>query len=251
LNCLKSINEADWGDLRYEVIVVDNNSDDLLGDILAWQNPEVRFIQTGANLGMGGGNNVGIKQAIGDYVVVMNPDTLAERDTFQKLFAYMEINKEVGVVGPMQLNPDQSIQDSCYRWHSFLTPLYRRTPVGKLTWAQRDIDNFLMKDFDHKSIREVDWLLGSFLFCRKSALDKIGYFDDLFFMYFEDTDLCRRFWQQGYKVVYNPEVKIIHNHVRQSAQIVWYKFFTNRTARWHIASWVKYFWKWGVDKKIK
>jgi len=249
MSCLKSISEADWSGLTHEVIVTDNNSEDSLGEILAWQNPDVKFIQNGANLGMGAGNNAGIKQAVGKYVVIMNPDTLAQRDTFQKLFAYMEAHDEVGVVGPMQLNPDQSIQDSCYRWHSFLTPLYRRTPLGRLAVAKRDTANFLMTDFDHKSIREVDWLLGSFLFCRKSALDEVGYFDDLFFLYFEDTDLCRRFWKGGYKVVYNPEVKIIHNHARQSAQTAWYKFFTNRTTRWHIASWLKYTWKWKFDRR--
>lgn len=246
LNCLKSINEADWSGLKYEVIVADNNSDDSLGEILAWQNPEVKFIQNGANLGMGAGNNRGIKKAVGDYVVIMNPDTLAQRDTFKKLFDYMEANKEVGVVGPMQLNPDQSIQDSCYRWHGLLTPLYRRTPLGNFAFAKKDLDNYLMNDFDHQSIREVDWLLGSFLFCRKSALDEVGYFNDSYFMYFEDTDLCRRFWKKGYKVVYNPNVKIIHNHTRQSAQIAWYKFFTNKATRWHIASWLRYFRKWGV-----
>lgn len=246
LNCLKSINEADWSGLKYEVIVADNNSEDSLGEILAWQNPEVKFIQNGANLGMGAGNNRGIKKAVGDYVVIMNPDTLAQRDTFKKLFDYMEANKEVGVVGPMQLNPDQSIQDSCYRWHGLLTPLYRRTPLGNFAFAKKDLDNYLMNDFDHQSIREVDWLLGSFLFCRKSALDEVGYFNDSYFMYFEDTDLCRRFWKKGYKVVYNPNVKIIHNHTRQSAQIAWYKFFTNKATRWHIASWLRYFRKWGV-----
>jgi len=246
LNCVKSILEADFGDLRYEIIVVDNNSGDALGEILAWQYPQVKFIQNKKNLGMGAGNNVGIKKAQGDYVVVMNPDTLAFKDTFTRLFDYMEINKEVGVVGPRQLNPDKTIQDSCYCWPSLLTPIYRRTPLGNFKFAQKDIDRYLMKDFDHKRESEVDWLLGSFLFCRKEALDQAGLFDERFFLYFEDTDLCQRFWQKGRKVIYYPQSQIIHNHVRASAEEPWYKFFWNRAARHHVISWIKYLNKWGI-----
>ncbi len=244
LNCLQSIYEADFGRLKYEVIVVDNNSGDSLGDILAWQYPRVKFIQNGKNVGMGAGNNVGLRAAVGKYLVVMNPDTIAFADTFRKLYDYMEAEPKVGVVGPQQLNPDQTIQSSCYRWYGFLTPLYRRTPLGRLAAGRRDLDRFLMKDFDHASTRQVDWLLGSFLFMRGSALKQVGFFDERFFLYFEDIDLCRRFHQAGWQVVYYPEAKIIHNHSRQSAQVVWYKFFLNPATRYHIASWLKYLWKW-------
>lgn len=244
LNCVKSILEADFGGLKYEIIVVDNNSQDAIGEILAWQYPEVKFIQNKKNSGMGAGNNTGLREARGDYIVVMNPDTLAFKDTFAKLFDYMEANKEAGVVGPQQLNPDKTIQDSCYRWHKLFTPIYRRTPLEKLKFAQKDLGRFLMRDFDHKSEREVDWLLGSFLFIRRKALDEVGLFDERFFLYFEDTDLCWRFWQRGWKVIYYPKAQIIHNHSRASAQAPWYKFFWNRAAREHVVSWIKYLVKW-------
>jgi GT2 family glycosyltransferase len=244
LNCLKSIYEADFNGLQREIIVVDNASGDYLGDILAWQWPEIKFIQNKENIGFGAGNNVGLRVARGKYSVVMNPDTIAFRDTFRKLYDYMEVNPEVGVVGPQQLNPDKTIQNSCYRWHNLLTPLYRRTPLGRIKRGQKDLERFLMKDFDHQSEREVDWLLGSFLFLRTRALKKIGLFDERFFLYFEDTDFCRRFHQAGWKVVYWPKAKIIHNHYRLSAQFPWYKFFLNRAARHHVISWLKYLWKW-------
>jgi len=255
LNCIKSISEANFDlpekKLSYEIIVVDNKSDDGVGDILSWQNPNIIFIQNESNLGMGGGNNTGFKRAKGDYIVVMNPDTIAMPDTFTNLYRYMEANPEVGIVGPKQLNPDKSVQNSCYRWHKFLTPMYRRTPLGDFGFAQKDIDRYLMKDFDCSTVKEVDWLLGSFLFCRKEALDQVGWFDERFFLYFEDTDLCRRFWKAGWKVVYNPEVEIIHNHNRQSAKVAWYKFFTSVTAREHVVSWIKYFLKWGLYKDLR
>lgn len=249
MNCIKSIKEANFQlpdkKLSYEIIVVDNNSEDGVGEVLSWQNPEVKFFQNKKNLGMGRANNIGIKEAVGDYVVIMNPDTIAMPDTFYKLYQYMEQNHEVGVIGPKQFNMDKSVQNSCYRWYGLFTPMYRRTPIGGFAFAQKDLNRFLMKDFDCNKILEVDWLLGSFLFCRKEALNEVGLFDERFFLYFEDTDFCRRFWKKGWKVVYNPETKIIHNHSRHSAKVAWYKFFTNVAARHHIISWVKYLLKWG------
>jgi len=246
LNCVKSIKEADFNNLKYEIIVVDNNSSDGVGEILAWQYPDVKFIQNKKNLGMGAGNNVGIKKAQGKYVVIMNPDTIAFVDTFKKLYDFMEVNPESGLAGPKQFYPDKTIQNSCYRWYNLFTPVYRRTPLGKLPWAKKDVARFLMEDFNHNSEKEVDWLLGSFLFCRRVCLNQIKLFDQRFFMYFEDTDLCRRAWNKNWKVVYYPDSQIIHNHKRQSAEDPWYKFFWNRTSRAHVVSWIRYLRKWGV-----
>jgi len=250
LNCIKSIEESAFGNLKHEIIVVDNNSDDNIGQILAWQHPKVIFIQNKNNIGMGAGNNVGLKRARGKYVVVMNPDTLAFPSTFAKLFAYMEANSNVGVVGPKQYNPDKSVQDSCYRWPSLLTPFFRRTFLGRLGLSDWEIKRYLMQDYNKKTIREVDWLLGSCLFMRTSALKEVGWFDERFFLYFEDTDLCRRFWNKKWRVVYNPEVEIIHNHNRESARYPWYAFFMNMASRQHIKSWWRYVIKWGFRPPI-
>ena len=142
LNCIKSIREADFNGLKYEIIVVDNNSDESISEILSWQYPDIKFIQNKRNLGMGAGNNVGIRQAQGKYVVIMNPDTIAFPDTFKKLYDFMEANPEVGLVGPKQFYPDKTIQNSCYQWYNLLTPVYRRTVLGKLKFARKDIDRF-------------------------------------------------------------------------------------------------------------
>ncbi|MDD5072047.1 MAG: glycosyltransferase family 2 protein [Patescibacteria group bacterium] len=248
LNCVKSIKEADFGVLKYEIIVVDNNSDDGIGEILSWQYPEIRFVQNKKNLGMGAGNNAGIKKAQGKYAVIMNPDTIAFPDTFLKLYNFMESNPEVGIAGPKQFYPDRTVQNSCYQWYNLLTPIYRRTPLGKFKFARKDVDRFLMKDFDHNSAKEVDWLLGSFLFCRRACLDQIGLFDERFFMYLEDTDLCRRASSRSWKVIYFPESRIIHNHKRESAETAWYKFFWNKASRAHVISWLKYLRKWGSNR---
>jgi len=246
LNCIKSIKEADFGNLKYEIIVVDNNSEDEIEKFLSWQYPDVKFIQSGANPGVGYGNNLGAKLAQGDYLTIANPDTIVFRDTFIKLHNYLSNNPDVGLVGPQQFNPDKTIQDSCYRWYGLFTPFYRRTFIGKYNFAKKDLARFLMSDFNKQATKPVDWLLGSFLFCRAKTLKEIDLFDTSFFLYFEDTDLCRRFWEHGYKVIYYPEAKIIHNHNRDSAKVPWYYFFTNKASRAHVISWLKYIRKWGV-----
>ncbi|MDD4271726.1 MAG: glycosyltransferase family 2 protein [Patescibacteria group bacterium] len=243
LNCVKSIKNADWPGLDYEIIVVDNYSGDLHSNDLK-QFGEIKFIMNGQNVGLGAANNKGARIARGKYIVIMNPDTSADKDVFIKLFAYMESHPEAGVVGPKQFNLDKTVQDSCFRWPGLFTPIFRRTPLGKIWLGRKDLDRFLYKDYNKESPREVDWLLGSFLFCRASAFRQIGLYDEDFFLYFEDTDLCKRFWLRGWKVIYNPEAAISHNYIRQSASVAWYKFFTSLAAWHHLASWAKYLRKW-------
>ncbi len=245
LNCIKSIEESDFGDLLYEIIVVDNHSNDNIAEILAWQYPKVLCIQSNRNLGMGAGNNLGLRRARGRYVVIMNPDTIAFKDTFTKLFAFMEENPTVGIVGPKQFNPDKTVQDSSYRWHSLLTPVFRRTFLGGL--GEWELKRYLMVDYDKKNPRDVDWLLGSCLFIRAKALKDVGMFDERFFLYFEDTDLCRRFWKKHWRVHYYPDASIIHNHNRESARQPWYSFFMSKVSRRHVRSWYKYIAKWGLS----
>lgn len=246
LNCIQSIKTADFNNLNIEIIVVDNNSEDSLGEILAWQYPDIIFIQNSCNSGMGAGNNIGLKRARGKYLVVMNPDTLAMPNTFKELYKYMESEPGVGMVGPKQFNPDKTVQDSCYRWHRLVTPIFRRTFLGIGPVGEKEIDRFIMKDYDKSNIRDVDWLLGSCLFIRSKALKDAGFFDERFFLYFEDTDLCRRFWLKKWRVVYNPQVSIIHNHNRESAREPWYTFFLNAASRRHVISWWRYLLKWGL-----
>ncbi len=245
LSCIESIKNADFSGLTRELIVVDNDSKDGLGNIVKTKYPEIEFIQNGKNLGMGAGNNVGIRRAQGKYVAVMNPDTVADKDAFKKLFMFMEADPQVGVAGPKQFYPDGGVQDSCYRWYGVMTPFFRRTILGRWNVGRKSIDKFLMKDFDHNSTKEVDWLLGSFLFCRAEALRNVGMFDEDFFLYFEDTDLAKRFWKNNWKVIYFPDAKIIHNHGRESAKRPWYKFFSSPAGRYHFVSWITYLKKWG------
>ena len=171
----------------------------------------------------------------------MTPDIAVVAGGLEKMVALMEQQPEIGVVSPKLINPDGSIQDSCRRFPSWPMPLYRRTALGKLPWAKKKLGYYLMADWDHASSRPVDWLFGACLLLRRSAFEKVGLFDERFFMYFEDLDLCRRFWEAGYSVYYFADVELVHYHQRLSAERGGVIGLFNRAGRIHLMSGVKYF----------
>lgn len=237
--------------LNFEVIVVDNDSGDDLSDLTKLY-PGTKFLYSSRNLGMGGGNNLGISQAFGTYILVLNPDTIINALAIEIMVEYLSRHLTVGLVGPKLLYPDHSLQMSCARFPGFFMPLLRRTFLGRLFPKQRDW--FLMNNFDHQSIQAVDWLMGSCLLFKKEIKLPSGEifrprFDERYFMYFEDIDLAREMKAHGLQVVYNSQASIIHNHQRQSARYPWYlAIFLDPLAREHIVSWIKYFKKWKFKK---
>lgn len=246
--CLESIATADLAGLHYEIIVIDNASGDDLRDLPErW--PNLRLIVSPKNLGMGGGNNLGIAAATGEFILILNPDTLIQGRAIPMLLDYLKADPAVGLVGPKLLNPDGSLQLSCSRFPHFFTPLLRRTFLGD--YFRKSRDRFMMTDFDHNSRRPVDWLMGSCLMFRKEQHRPDGSvfaprFDERYFMYFEDTDLARQVWAAGLKVMYDPEAVVIHDHERESARHPWYiALFRDKMTWIHIGSWFKYFIKWG------
>ncbi|MFH1427092.1 MAG: glycosyltransferase family 2 protein, partial [Patescibacteria group bacterium] len=241
----KSLSQSDFSGLEKEIIVVDNNSRDDIKIILANTFPKVKIISSEKNLGMGAGNNLGIREARGEVLLILNPDTIIKNNSIKILFNYLKNNQTVGIVAPKLIYPDNKLQISCFREWKFFTPILRRTFLGKLT--KKHLNNFLMNDFDHNTIKEVDWIMGSCFLIKKEVFNIVGNFDERFFMYFEDSDLCRRVRNAKYQVIYNPEAIVIHDHARESAQKPWYLApFVDRLAREHIKSWIKYFWKWSL-----
>jgi hypothetical protein len=251
-NCLSSIFKADWRDLKFEVIVVDNDSQDNLAN-LDIEYPNLRLIVSGRNLGMGGGNNLGITAAKSEYILILNPDTVLRKDAAAILLTYLKNHPEVGLIGPKLLYPDGSLQLSCSNFPSFFIPILRRTFLGN--YFKKIRDDFTMNDFDHNSVKQVDWLMGSCLMFRKKqitlqAKEFYPHFDERYFMYFEDIDLARTFKSQGLKVIYNPEAIVIHDHARESAKHPWYiAIFKDKLTWVHIGSWLKYFIKWGFKSQ--
>ncbi len=248
LACLQTLKQdIAQTNLNIKVVVVDNGSTDNLGRVLTNQYPEVLFVPTGENLGYGKGNNVGFASVDATYYLVLNPDTkMVQPKTLERMYNWMEKNDQVGMFGPKLYYPDGTLQLSCFRFPKFLDKPMRQLKLEWIESVRKRIDFFMMKDFDHQTARPVDWLMGSALFIRKTTLDEVGGFDDNFFMYFEDCDLARRFWQHHWPVYYVPEIVIEHVHQRATTKSggVIRSLFTSRLAREHMKSWLYYYKKW-------
>lgn len=243
LACLISLNRADFAGLTNEVILVDNNSSESIEFEARTIIDGLVFIKNPANIGMGAGNNVGIRRSTGEFVLVLNPDTEVKPDAIRTMVAYLRDNPGVGLVGPELIYPDGTPQDSCYRYPNLVLPLVRRTFLGG--FAKDYLDYYLMKNLDLTKPQAVDWIMGSCLLMRRSVLDQVGLFDERFFMYLEDTDLCRRINNAGYKVVYLPSARVVHHHGRASAKKHWFvALFANKMSRVHLYSLIKYSIKW-------
>lgn len=240
----KNISLAD-----YEIIVADGETGEKIELMMEEDYPEIAFLPSSENLWFGGEVNAGIKKSRGEHILILNDDIIVKKDSIESLLRYSREHPEAGIIGPQLLNFNETFQPSCFRFLSPFTILYRRTYLGKLPFAKEHLDRFLMKDFDHKQTREVDWLMGSAMMLKKSAVEKVGPVDRRFQMYMEDTDWCRRFWENGYKVIYCPEAKMYHYHRRGSAGGgIMNLILFNRLTRLHIQSAIKYFLKYAGKK---
>lgn len=252
--CLKSLIKNLPDNIESEIIVTDSETQEKTEEIMREEFSEVFFILNKKNIGFGKLVNKALKKAQGEYILIINADIIIDKkETIEKMLEYLEKNSEVGILGPKLLNINGTWQPSCFRFYSLFIVISRRTFLGKTKWGKKILNNFLMKDAltDEKFAKEnpiqSDWLMGSALFTKREALEKVGNFDSRFFMYFEDIDLCRRFWQAGYKVVYFPRVKMHHYHMQASKKTGGiFDLFFSKYARIHLASAIKYFLKWGL-----
>ena len=225
-----------------EVIVIDNASRD---DSVAWLRsdwPQITTIANPKNVGLAAAVNQGVAVSSGEYVLMLNPDIIAFPKAVATLLSFMDAHPQVGVAGGKLLSPNGQLQYSSFRFYRPSTILYRRTWLGGTPWGKKEINRFLMKDFDHATARPVEWLMGSCYILRRAALQEVGGMDERFFLYFEDVDWCRRFWENNWQVVYVPEALFSHFHQRRS-QSQPLGILTNWTTREHIRSALKYFWK--------
>jgi N-acetylglucosaminyl-diphospho-decaprenol L-rhamnosyltransferase len=230
--------------LNYEVIVVDNNPEHRIGQMVRQEFPHVQLIVSDRNLGFGAGMNKAMEQASGRYLFVFNPDMILMPGSVETLMQYMDERKDVGMVGPQLRNPDGSHQNSCYRFSKPSTILYRRLPfLRSLKKARSELRDYLMEDADHSLTQEVDYILGAAMFIRREAIKEVGGFDPEFFVYFEDQDLCRRFWEAHWKVIYHPAAHLIHYHRRETAEGGFLKQLLNPLTRIQIKSAVYYYQK--------
>ncbi len=241
-NCLKSIldNKPSY---NFEIIIIDAESDTARLNKVSniFNNIDIKPIPLKENLGYARANNLGLKKARGEYILISNPDTVVLPGTIDAMIKFMDENYKVGMLGPKVLNPDRSEQNSCFRFPKFMYPWYRRTFLGRSSRGKRWLDWFLMKNFDKRFVKNVDWLLGAFIMARKKAVDEVGFLDERFFLFLEDTDWCWRFWQSGWRVVYFPFAKVIHYPNRASSEQSLWRHFFKKTAWIHLVSWFRFY----------
>lgn len=248
--CLESLRAASFN-LPHEILVMDSEAQEETEETIKSDWPEVKYFPFNKNTGYAKMVNVGLREAQGEYLLILNADILAAKDSLDKLIGYLSANPKIGLLGPQLLNFNGTIQESCFHFHRFATIIYRRTILGLTDPGKKELAKFAMKDFDKQSIKDVDWLLGAALMLRRQALEKVGLMDERFFLYFEDTDWCRRFWAGDWRVVYFPQAQMHHYHGRLSKKTGGMAdLFFNKYTWIHIASAVKYFWKWRGQQTV-
>jgi GT2 family glycosyltransferase len=240
--CLKGIKFFSLP-LEYEIIIVDNASGDGTEKMIRDEFSQVKFIQAGVNRGFSAGYNLGMKEARGKYFLLLNPDIAVLDKAILGIYEFMEANLRVGLAGPKLLNPDGTVQMSIMKFPTFFMPIYRRTFLGKIPWIKNRVNDYLMVKWDHGASGPADWVLGGCIIVRKEAIDEVGLLDERFFLYFDDTDWCRRFWQSDWQVYYIAHAEMVHYHRRESAESPVLRGIFNRTTREHIKSWIRYFLK--------
>ncbi len=234
----------------FEIIVVSNSNLNKFNELknLFSKEKNVKFLYNKKNLGYGQGNHQGILKSNGEYFLILNPDVELFKGNLDFMINHMENNKDIGVLAPELIYEDGTIQDVYRRFPTIIDFVIKRSFLKNLPYFKRRLHKYLMYDRNPALINEVDWVVGALILVRRSMYDDVGGFDKRFFLFLEDTDLCRQMWQKGYKVVYFPEAKATHYNKRLSAGGV-LDIFKNKMVRIHIYSALKYFWKYKFKER--
>jgi GT2 family glycosyltransferase len=215
-SCLESIVKAPPL-AGFEIMVVDNGSSDGSVEHIKSRFPAVQVLENAGNLGYAGAANQALRTSRAKYVLILNTDTEVDSDAVDILVEFADGHEDVGIVGPLLLNTDGSIQASGRRFPSFLDAAMHAF-LGHI-WPKNPYSlRYRMLDWDRRSGRAVDWVSGAAMFIRRSAAEEVNLFDEGFFMYVEDLDLCYRMWESNWKVFFWPEAKITHHSGKSSRQ---------------------------------
>ncbi len=208
--CLTSLPRVIAGG-NVEVIVVDNSPEDGAGGIVQRDFPWARYIAPGANLGFGRGNNLGYRASTGDVVLFLNPDTIANADALAHCLRRVQAEAEIGLISPRLVRADGAMDLACRRsipslWDGFC----RASGLAAGFPRSRVFAGYNLTYLPADGTYDVGAINGAFMMTRRSVLERVGLFDEAFFMYGDDLDLCIRVARAGYRVVYDGRVQIVH-----------------------------------------
>ncbi|OGN27592.1 MAG: hypothetical protein A2941_01175 [Candidatus Yanofskybacteria bacterium RIFCSPLOWO2_01_FULL_49_17] len=244
--CLKTLKRTLRPDFDHEIIVADSEASVESGNVATEEFAGIRYIPFKENVGYTRLVNEGVMAAKGDAFFIMNSDITPLPDSIENMYGHLKHHPEIGLIGPQLLNLDGSIQQSCFRYYSPLDIVYRRTPLGILPFGRKAIERFKMQDKDLTRPCPADWLSGSALMGSMAAAKKVGPMDKKLFLYMSDVDWPRRFWENGYQVVYYPTARMYHYHHRHSrGRFGMLDSLFNVQTRQHIFDYLKYLKKYG------
>ncbi|MEP0862077.1 MAG: glycosyltransferase family 2 protein [Ignavibacterium sp.] len=211
--CLKTIFNF-TKDLSFEIIVVDNNSEDGTSEMISEKFPQIKLVKNSENRGVAPARNQGIKETTGKYILILDADMELVENSIKQLFDFMERTDDCGIVGCKLVDQNRQLQFSCKRFPTLLAFLFRRLEWIESIKNSSTLRNHTMQDWDHNEIKQVDYLIGACQFFRRDVIEKIGLYDDNIFYGPEDIDFCLRAWKAGWKVYYYPLTQIIHHEQR-------------------------------------
>ncbi|UEG50825.1 glycosyltransferase family 2 protein [Ferruginibacter lapsinanis] len=208
--CLDAVLKA-CANINAEIFVVDNNSTDGSKDFFTGKFPSVQFIWNNSNVGFAKANNIALKRATGEYILFLNPDTIIPEDSLHKCIAFSKTKPTLGGLGVHMVDGNGNfLKESKRAFPSPLTSFFKLMGLANLFPHSKIFAKYHLGYLDEHSNHEVDVLCGAFMFHPKKVLDKVGSFDEQFFMYGEDVDLSYRIQKAGYKNYYFAETSIIH-----------------------------------------
>jgi hypothetical protein len=206
-SCLQSVREET--NLSHEIWVVDNGSSDGSPEMVRREFPHVHLIANTDNKGFAAANNQALPLCTGEYILLLNSDTVVLEGALDSMVAHMHANSHVGALGCKLLNADGSLQPSAHRFYSTARSLVENR-LAHLLWPRKHANTRFLSFWDHGAIRRVDWVCGAVLMLRREVIRDVGLLDDSFFMYGEEIDWQMRMHKAGYQVWFLPGARIIH-----------------------------------------
>lgn len=219
LQCIESIYRCTTRAMSIEIIVVDNGSSDDSCSAIRKQYKDVILIENKENFGFARANNIGIRQAKGAYLALVNSDVKFLEDSLGVLFDYMGKDRSIGIAAPKVLNGDLTYQYSCRRLPTLANNLIDALGISFLLNYRSNLGSEFLNLDGERDPLPVGILSGCFWFIRKEAIDEVGELDERFFFYGEDKDLCIRFHQKKWKVMYYPMTQVVHYGGASSSRI--------------------------------
>jgi len=240
--CAASITRT-CGDISHEIIVSSNSTySEEERAILIDTHPVIQWVFNTVNGGFAYGMNCGLAKSAGDIVVITNPDVRIQSENIADAISFLQINKQVGLIGPQIIDTIGAIQDTC---RPFMSPSHFLRRIPQRIFKGKDV--LLEKGFNYKRPQAVDWVIGAFMMVRRDALKKVGGLDEEYFLYIEDMDWCMRFWKNNLQVVYYPDLQVEYKGDRKSTSTITKRKFVNRYMYYHFKSYIRFLMKFGLN----